>query len=89
MKKKHILITSTDVMFWLFLKPHAEHLMNNGYRVTIACIVAESFAAEDYVSKIRAELSAASVVQIRNLQPFSLSNVFAFRALRKLMTNVD
>ena len=84
MKKKHILITSTDVMFWLFLKPHAEHLMNNGYRVTIACIVAESFAAEDYVSKIRAELSAASVVQIQGSRSPLASQMFCISRSQKI-----
>ena len=30
---KKILITSTDVMFWLFLLPHARNLIENGYEV--------------------------------------------------------
>ena len=83
---KKILITSTDVMFWLFLLPHAKNLIENGYEVVVACIRAESFASEDYIDKIRCELPEAKVYPIvGSRSPLSKSNILGLKQVRHLI----
>ena len=43
---KRILITSTDVMMYLFLLPHVKYLVDNGYHVDVACSCAQEFKSE-------------------------------------------
>lgn len=83
---KRILITSTDVMFWLFLLPHAKNLIENGYEVIVACIRAESFASEDYIKKIGNELPETKVLSISgSRRPLRKSNIVGLKQIRNLI----
>ena len=84
--KKRILITSTDVMFWLFLRSHAKYLLGRGFQVTVACTAAESFASERYIEKIQEDLPDARIVQITGSRsPLSLKNISSTRQLYRLI----
>ena len=50
---KKILITSTDVMMYLFLLPHVKYLTEKNYHVDIACSAAEGFKEERYDQYLR------------------------------------
>ena len=87
MEEKRILITSTDVMAYQFLLPHAHYLCELGYRVDMACSFADLYENEKYHEYIKANLPAGcnfySIQLCRS--PFSLKNRQGLRQLKTLI----
>lgn len=85
--QKRILITSTDVMMFQFLLPHALHLIGKGYAVDVACSSAEGYQKEGYLETIRERLPKDSRVYPVDTQrsPFSLRNIRGYRQLRTII----
>ena len=52
---KRILISSTDVMMYLFLLPHVKKLANS-YQIDVACSSADEYKSEVMREVIRSEL---------------------------------
>lgn len=84
---KRILISSTDVMMYLFLLPHVRGLANNNYHVDVACSSAGEYKNEGYDEYIKKNLPDNS--EYYNLStersPFSLKNVNGYRELSRII----
>ena len=83
---KRILISSTDVMMYLFLLPHVKKLANS-YQIDVACSSADEYKSEGYEEVIRSELPKNSkyfhISSERS--PYSIANIKAFKELRMIM----
>jgi glycosyltransferase involved in cell wall biosynthesis len=87
---KRILITSTDVMMYLFLFPHVKHLIDNNYHVDIACSSPMGFKKEGYEERLRKDLPSGSKYFYLSAErsPLSLkSNHKAYKELRKIIVS--
>jgi glycosyltransferase EpsD len=85
---KRILITSTDVMMYLFLLPHVKYLVDNNYHVDIACSSAEGFKKEGYEGYLRNNIPLSSKYFHLSAErsPFALrSNIKGYRQLCKII----
>lgn len=84
---KRILISSTDVMMYLFLLPHVKKLANS-YQIDVACSSADEYKSEGYEEVIRSELPKNSkyfhISSERS--PYSIANFKAFKELRMIMS---
>ena len=87
---KRILITSTDVMMYLFLFPHVKYLIDNNYHVDIACSSPMGFKKEGYEERLRKNLPLGSKYFYLSAErsPLSLkSNHKAYKELRKIIVS--
>lgn len=86
-KSAKILITSTDVMMYQFLLPHALHLINMGYQVDVACSSAEGYKNEGYLQTIKNTLpKTTSVYHISTERtPYSLKNLIGVKELKEII----
>lgn len=87
---KRILITSTDVMMYLFLFPHVKYLTDNNYHVDIACSSPMGFKKEGYEERLRKKLPLGSKYFYLSAErsPLSLkSNHKAYKELRKIIVS--
>lgn len=88
---KRILISSTDVMMYLFLMPHIKYLTNENYHIDVACSSADEYKSEGYEKIIRDQLPVNSryfaISSVRS--PYSVSNVKGFRQLRAIIEDND
>ena len=84
---KRILISSTDVMMYLFLLPHVRYLSNENYQIDVACSSADEYISEGYEKIIRDHLPKNSryfhISSARS--PYSIGNVIGFRQLRSII----
>lgn len=84
---KRILISSTDVMMYLFLLPHVKYLANNNYRVDVACSSADEYKSEDYEKTIRDQLPENSkyfhISSVRS--PYSKANIEGYKELQSII----
>ncbi len=84
---KRILISSTDVMMYLFLIPHLKRLSKKNYNIDVACSSADEYKSEGYEKIIRDQLPADSnyfgISSVRS--PYSISNVTAYKELRSII----
>ena len=85
---KKILITSTDVMMYLFLIPHIKVLANT-YNIDVACSGAKEFDSEDYEKKIRQKLPKnVNYFHISSdREPFSFNNIKGYKELTLIIKN--
>lgn len=89
---KKILITSTDVMMYLFLLPHVKYLMDNNYHVDIACSSAEGFKDERYDSFLRNNIPSNSKYfhLLAERSPYAIvSNIKGYKQLSKIINEGD
>ena len=88
---KRILITSTDVMMYLFLLPHVKYLVDNGYHVDVACSCAQEFKFEAYDEYLRNNLPAGSSFFHLSSErsPFSFANIKGFQELSEIIKEGD
>ncbi len=85
---KKILITSTDVMMYLFLLPHVKYLIKNNYTVDIACSAAEGFKEERYDIYLRKNIPSSSKYFHLHAErsPYAvLSNIKGYKQLSKII----
>lgn len=84
---KRILITSTDVMMYLFLLPHVKFLVRNNYHVDVACSSPKGFRAEGYEEYIRKNIPIGSEYYHLSSErsPFSLYNIKGYKQLCKII----
>lgn len=88
---KRILISSTDVMMYLFLLPHVKYLTNNNYHIDVACSSADEYKSEGYEKIICDQLPENSryfhISSARS--PYSRGNIEGFRQLRSIIEDND
>jgi glycosyltransferase EpsD len=86
---KKLLITSTDVMMFQFLLPHAISLIKEGWSVDVACSNANGYENEGYINEIKHTLPKESqVYQISSSRnPFSWNNFKAEKELKAIIRN--
>ena len=86
---KKLLITSTDVMMYQFLLPHALYLSTQGYQVDVACSFAEGYKNEGYHEYIANHLPENSNFYSVNLErsPFAATNIKGFKQLSEIINN--
>ena len=85
---KRILITSTDVMMYLFLLPHVKYLTDNNYHIDIACSSAEGFKEERYDLYLRNNIPSNSKYfhLLAERSPFAIiSNIKGYKQLSKII----
>lgn len=84
---KRILITSTDVMMYLFILPHVRFLVDNNYHVDVACSSPKGFRTEGYKEYIRNNIPVGSEFFHLSSErsPFSLSNIKGYRELCRII----
>ena len=84
---KKLLITSTDVMMYQFLLPHALYLSTQGYQVDVACSFAEGYKNEGYHEYIAKHLPENSNFYSVNLErsPFAATNIKGFKQLSEII----
>ena len=84
---KRILVSSTDVMMYLFLIPHINRLVNSNYQVDVACSSADEYKAEGYEQIIREQLPENSqyfhISSERS--PYSRANIKGYNELRSII----
>jgi glycosyltransferase EpsD len=81
-----ILITSTDVMMYQFLIPHALALIEDNNEVDIICSKTELYKNEGYIESIRSVLGVKHVNTIDNTRsPFSLSNIKTVKIIKSII----
>tara|TARA_B100000886_G_scaffold190530_1_gene131115 strand:+ start:12975 stop:14114 length:1140 start_codon:yes stop_codon:yes gene_type:complete len=86
---KKILITSTDVMMYLFLLPHVKYLIDNNYHVDIACSSAEGFKEERYDLFLRNNIPSNSKYfhLLAERSPYAIaSNLKGYKQLSKIIS---
>jgi len=87
---KRILISSTDVMMYLFLMPHIKNLAHS-YDIDVACSTAKEFKSKNYEKIIREKLPKNSnyfnISSDRS--PYSFNNIKGFKELRLIIKNGD
>ena len=84
---KKILISSTDVMMYLFLMPHVKILSEN-YIIDVACSSADEYKSEHYEKAIRDQLSKNSKyfdISSRR-SPYSISNINGYKELKSIIS---
>ena len=88
---KRILISSTDVMMYLFLLPHLKYLANNNYHIDVACSSAGEYKSEGYEKIISDQLPKNSryfhISSERS--PYSSGNAKGYRQLRSIIKDND
>jgi len=88
---KRILISSTDVMMYLFLLPHVKYLASNNYHIDVACSSADEYKGEGYQKIIRDQLPKNSkyfhISSERS--PYSSGNIKGYRQLREIIKDND
>lgn len=86
---KKLLITSTDVMMYQFLLPHALYLSMQGYQVDVACSFAEGYKNEGYHEYISEHLPDNSSFYSVNLErsPFAATNLKGFKQLSQIINS--
>jgi glycosyltransferase EpsD len=88
---KRILISSTDVMMYLFLLPHVKYLANKNYHIDVACSSADEYKAEGYEKIIHDQLPKNSryfhIASARS--PYSSGNIKGYRQLRAIINDND
>ena len=85
---KKILITSTDVMMYLFLLPHVKYLTEKNYHVDIACSAAEGFKEERYDQYLRKNIPSNSKYfhLLAERSPYAIvSNIKGYKQLTKII----
>ena len=84
---KRILISSTDVMMYLFLLPHVKFLADKNYHIDVACSSADEYKAEGYEKIIRDQLPEDSkyfhISSTRS--PYSNGNIKGYKQLRAII----
>ena len=79
-----ILITSTDVMMYQFLIPHALELIKDGFEIDVVCSKTELYKNEGYVDQIKKTFGDGHVYIIENTRsPFSIGNINSIKLLKK------
>lgn len=81
---KKILITSTDVMMYLFLYPHVNYLLKREYHVDIACSSPKGFKTENYGERLREKLPKKSKYFYLSAERSPLSIYYNLKAYRQL-----
>ena len=81
---KKILITSTDVMMYLFLYPHVEYLLKKKYHVDIACSSPKGFKKEKYEEKLKKKLPKSSNYFYLSAERSPLSVYLNYKAYNQL-----
>ena len=85
---KRILITSTDIMMYLFLLPHIKYLVGSNYHVDIACSSPFGYKDEGYEEYLRNNIPEGSKYFQLSAErsPFALrSNIKGCRELREII----
>lgn len=84
---KKVLVCSTDVMMYLFLIPHVNKLIADGYSVDLACSYADEYKSENYKNKILDAVDRKckyySINSVRS--PYSLKNFSAYCQLQEII----
>lgn len=88
---KRILVTSTDVMMYLFLVPHIKKLKSLGFTVDIACSFADEYHNHNYLSKVKSLVHPdAKIYKLNSVRsPFSLKNIPTIIQLKKIIKKGD
>tara|TARA_B110000211_G_scaffold46695_1_gene50052 strand:- start:3176 stop:4315 length:1140 start_codon:yes stop_codon:yes gene_type:complete len=88
---KRILITSTDVMMYLFILPHIKFLTTKNYQIDVACSSADEYKAEGYEKIIRDSLPENSnyfhISSERS--PYSSGNFKGYKELQSIIKKSD
>jgi glycosyltransferase EpsD len=83
---KRILISSTDVMMYLFLIPHVK-ILSDYYVIDVACSSADEYKSEDYEKTIRDQLPENSkyfhISSERS--PYSKANIEGYKELQSII----
>lgn len=80
---KKILITSTDLMMIQFLVPHVIHLVENGWRVEIACSDVGG-RMDEIREKLKGYVERIHVVRLER-SPASPKNLLGYKDMRKVI----
>lgn len=84
---KKILITSTDVMMYLFILKHVQFLAKNNYHIDVACSAADEYTNEGYDKIIQNALpNGSSYFHISSVRsPYSTRNIQAVRQIKTII----
>lgn len=84
-----ILVTSTDVMMYLFLVPHVNSLIKDGHSVDIAISRADEYHDFDYPAQIREMLPDDCQIHVISSvrSPYSLKNIPVIRELSAILSS--